>query len=192
MTLINNQIGNGIPIYLTDMEVFDQTYKSYYHSLRFYASRFVHPDDAEDIIENLFLKLWKKKQAFKSTEHLQSFLYHAVKNACLDFIKVEKNSIQRNTAFSESQSEINEDPLHSLIKAEVLGEIYRAVNNLPSQCRKVIRMGYLEGLDNAEIASEMGLSEQTVKNYKVRALALLKDKLSGNAFMLFLFLIHWK
>lgn len=185
-------INTDTPVFLSDTVCFDQTYKSYYHPLCFYASKFVDPDDAEDLIENLFLKLWNKKQQFESTTHLQAFLYHAVRNACLDFKKSKKNKLELHEPVSENQPLPGDDQLHHLIKAEVLAEIYRAVNNLPSQCSKVIRMGYLEGMNNAEIADELGLSEQTVKNYKGRGLTILKDKLSGSAFTMLLLLVHWR
>ncbi|RKR79997.1 RNA polymerase sigma-70 factor (ECF subfamily) [Mucilaginibacter gracilis] len=180
------------PIYLSDMVVFDQTYKSYYHPLCFYASKFVGRNEAEDIIENLFLKFWNRKQVFKDTAHMQASLYQSVRNACLDFLRSPKNKNHIDTTILEAQSSATENHLSLLIKAEVMAEIYRAVNDLPSQCSKVIRMGYLEGLNNSEIAKELGLSEQTVKNYKGRGLSLLKDKLSGSAFTMLLLLITWK
>lgn len=176
------------PIQLSDPTVFDEVYKSYYHPLHFYAARFVQPEDAEDIIENLFLKCWNKKQAFSTTLHLQAFLYHAVKNACLDHIKVSRNKEQRHLRVAHLETSSPADHLHRIIQAEVLAEIYRAINDLPPQCSKVIKLGYIDGLNNMEIASTLGLSEQTVKNYKCRGLILLKDKLSGNAFAL-LFLL---
>jgi RNA polymerase sigma-70 factor (family 1) len=192
MRTADQQIIPTAPVFLSDVAVFDLAYKSYYHPLCFYAAKFVPADDAEDLIENLFLKLWNKKQVFESPAHLQAFLYHAVRNACLDFKKSKKNNLQLHEPVSENQPLPGVDHLQHLIQAEVLAEIYRAVNNLPSQCSKVIRMGYLEGFNNAEIADELGLSEQTVKNYKGRGLTLLKDKLSGSAFTLLLLLIHWK
>lgn len=180
------------PLHLNDEVVFDRTYKSYYHPLCFYAAKFVSADDAEDIVENLFLRLWNKKQVFESTAHMQAFLYVAVKNACFDWIKVNKNAGQRHDRAAADSSPINEDHLDTLIKAEVLAEIYRAVNNLPAQCSKVIRMGYLEGLSNTEIAEQLGLSEQTVKNHKSRGLTILRENLSDGAFTLLLLLVHWK
>ena len=174
------------PVHMGDMTAFDLTYKSYYHPLCFYAGKFVDEDDAQDIIESLFLKLWKKKQVFKNSEHLKAALYHAVRNACLDFLKVAKNASLRYETIAREHTVLNEDHLHLMIRAESLAEIYRAVNELPPQCSKVIRMSYLEGMSNAEISAELGLSDQTVKNHKGRGLSLLKDKLSGEKLLLLL------
>lgn len=179
-------------IYISDLAVFDQTYKTYFHPLHYYAKSFVDPDDAKDIIENLFLKVWKNKQTFKNLFHLKSFLYQSVKNACLDFIKVSQNDKIRSKTFLDRHNSDTADHLNTLIEAEVLGDIYRAINDLPTQCSKIIWMSYFEGLSNSEIAEKLGLSEQTIKNHKGRGLNLLKGRLSGDAFALFLLFITWK
>lgn len=178
------------PVSMGDMVAFDLTYKSYYHPLCFYASKFVDKDETQDIIESLFLKLWRKKQVFENEEHIKAFLYHAVRNACLDFIKVAKNESLRYEVIAREQVFLNEDHLHLMIKAESLAEIYRAVNELPSQCSKVIRMSYFEGLSNAEICTELGLSDQTVKNYKGRGLNILKDRLSSDKLLLLMLFFY--
>ncbi len=188
MMMHNDHTNLETPIQLNDPAVFDVVYKSYYHPLRFYAAKFVQPEDAEDIIENLFLKCWNKQQQFDTTLHMQAFLYHAVKNACIDHIKVSKNAAQRHLRIAHSEEAVPADHLHRIIHAEVLAEIYRAVNDLPPQCSKVIKLGFIEGMNNSEIASTLGLSEQSVKNYKGRGLILLKNKLSGSAFALLILL----
>lgn len=165
---------------------FDTAFKSYFHPLRFYATKFVPKDDAEDLVENLFLKLWNKKQVFDSPAHLQAFLYHAIRNACLDFIKLSK--WDKTDVIADDLLIADGGHLRYMIEAEAIAEIYRAINELPPQCSKVIRMGYLEGLKNAEISEKLGLSSQTVKNYKMRGLNILKKKLSDGTLILFIML----
>ncbi|WP_316792022.1 RNA polymerase sigma factor [Pedobacter frigoris] len=186
LKLHRNYSGFEGAIQLNDGATFEEAFRSYYQPLRFYAIKFVSEDDAEDLVENLFLKLWNKKQQFESPAHLQAFLYHAIRNACLDNIKLSKKG--KTDELSDALLIADDDHLRSMIHAESIAEIYRAVNGLPSQCSKVIRMGYLEGLNNAEIAEKLGLSEQTIKNYKVRGLGLLKQRLSDSSFVLFLLL----
>ena len=186
MELHRNYLGYEGTINLSDRLSFDTAYRSYFQPLRFYASKFISKDDAEDIIENLFLKLWNKQKEFKSAVHLQAFLYHAIKNACLDYLRVSKTS--RTDELTETSSIADNDHLRYMIQAEAIAEIYREVNELPSQCSKVIKMGYLDGMNNEEIARELGLSQQTVKNHKVRGLGILRQKLNESSFMLFLLL----
>lgn len=173
--------------------VFDDAFKSYYHPLCFYAAGFVAAEDAEDLVENLFIKLWNNHQVFKSPLHLKNFLYLAVRNACLDFIKASKSADKRYHDYvaGSNTDNLQPDHLQHLIKAETFGEIYRAINDLPSQCSKVIRMSYLEGYSNKEIAKALGVSEQAIKNYKAKGLNKLKDSLPGAAFTLLLMMANW-
>lgn len=168
-------------INLGDTAIFDQIYRSYYPALRFFATRYVGNEESEDIVENLFLRLWKQKKVFDDTVHVQSFLYLSVKNACLDYIKVQARKERKNELLLQQIQSLENDYLHSMIRSEVIAEIYRAINNLPSQCGKVVYMDFVEGLNNEEIARELALSVQTVKNHKVRALKMLKQQFPGNA-----------
>lgn len=170
-------------INLSERKVFELTYQSYYHPLRFYATKYIG-SDAEDIIENLFIKLWHKQHEFESPLHLKAFLYRATRNACLNHIKSNKRQVLFSEELAEDIPIDEQDHLNLIIQAEIRAEIYRAVYQLPAQCSKVIAMSFLENFSNAEIASELNLSEQTVKNLKVMGLKLLKAKLSGRAFTL--------
>lgn len=176
-------------VHLNERNAFELTYQSFYHPLCYYAARYVG-SEAEDIIENLFVKLWDKKQVFESETHLKAFLYQATRNACLNYLKATKRHGITGEEIPENIPAADHDHLSTIIQAEIRAEIYRAVHQLPAQCSKVIAMSFLEGLSNAEIAQAMNRSEQTVKNLKVQGLHLLKDKLSGRAFIL-LVLAHW-
>lgn len=180
---------NSNPIYLSERSVFELTYQSFYHPLSFYATKYVG-SEAEDIIENLFVKLWDKKQVFESPIHLKAFLYRSTRNACLNYLKSNKRHSISVDDLPESITIDEKDHLSVIIHAEIMAEIYRAVHQLPTQCSKVIALSFLESLSNTEIAQELNLSEQTVKNLKVLGLKILKAKLSGSAFTFFM-LAFW-
>lgn len=167
-------------INLGENVVFEEVYKLYYPSLRFFATKYVGDEESEDIIETLFFRLWKQKRTFRNVSHMRAFLYQATKNACLDFIKMAGRKHRNHDFIILQANAIENDHLHEIIRSEVVSEIYRAINKLPTQCRKVIHMEFVDGLNNQEIAKELALSIQTVKNHKVRALKLLKQQLSGN------------
>ncbi len=171
------------PFSMGEEAAFDWTYRIYHQPLRFYSAKFVGPEDAQDVVENLFLRLWQKRQQIESKEHLQALLYNAARNACLNYLKTSKNAFNRGEAFEKGKPQTQDSYQEEMIRAEVLAEIYRAINNLPSQCSKVISMSYIGGLTNNEIAVQMGLPEQVVKNYKLRGIKILKDNLSGTAML---------
>jgi len=186
MLLHDGQHGDEglFPLNMGEEAAFEHTFKAYHAPLRYYCEQLTGADDAsEDIVSHLFLKLWQKQVVFESSEHTQAFLYRAAKNACLDYIRNERRAAEKKDILALDPGETPEDYLHAFIKTEVWAELYRAIESLPSQCCKVITMSYLEGLTNQEIADEMDLSLQTVKNYKIRGLGLLKDRLPDGLLM---------
>jgi RNA polymerase sigma-70 factor (family 1) len=169
------------PLNMGRRSSFEQVFMSYYHPLRFFISQKIAQDDAEDIVEDLFVRLWNNKTTFENEIHLKGFLYRSADNARKDFLKshrVSKTDHLENQDFKEVQKYDFDQ-----IKAEVYGELYRAINNLPGQCRTIISLSYIEGLTNKEIAERLSLNEQSVKNTKVRALKILKQKLPLQIFL---------
>lgn len=172
---------------LSDKIVFDELFRSYYAPLCFFCEQIIHDEDsAKDIVEDLFVKLWQKKVEFENLQHAQSYFYRSARNACLNFIKHGKVVEVTHQALMDTSELADEGHMQNMIKAEVWGELYRAIENLPSQCSKVITLSFLDGLSTEEIADEMNISIQTVRNTKVRALNTLRQTLPGNLLSLLL------
>jgi RNA polymerase sigma-70 factor (family 1) len=177
--------GDAVLLSMGDPPTFDGLFRAYFAPLRHFTADFLESDDdAKDVVEDLFVKLWQRKQCFENTQHAQAYLYRCARNACLNYLKHGRRVSLKYEILIADTGEIEEDYLTQMIRAEVWGEIYRAIENLPSQCSKVITMSYIDGNSNAEIADMLNLSLQTVKNHKVRGLHILKDILPGNLFML--------
>lgn len=170
-------------------QVFTRIYRLYFGSLCYFSFRFVGDDaDAEDIVEEVFTKLWQQSKCFNNEEHLKAYLYQAIHHASLNLLRSKAHAQERQFKFATEIPDTEESYQHNIIRSEIYGDIYRAVMELPAQSGKVIRLAYLEGMKNEEIALEMGLSVQTVKNYKLNALKILKGKLSKEVFQLLLLL----
>lgn len=168
---------------LGDPQCFESVFHKLYPALCFYAQRLVsEKKDAEDIVETFFAKAWEQKKNFESESHLKAYCYRCVKNACLTFIQQKNRSQERHTTFFRAQETIEKSCFQELIRAEVIAELHRAIAALPKQCQKVIRLSYLEGLDNRQIAAMLSLSVQTVKNHKLRGLALLRKELPSSIY----------
>jgi len=175
------------PINIGDRNNFNSIFHQYYKALCYFAERITEShNDAEDIVEELFVKLWNKQQHFESEQHLKAFLYRSTKNACLDFLKLSERANNRHTLFFMDNDQWEESYLNEIIRAEVMREIYRAIENLPKQCSKIITMSYVDGKTNQEIAQELNLSVQTIKNQKGRGLAILKGLLPLDKYQLLL------
>jgi RNA polymerase sigma-70 factor (ECF subfamily) len=93
---------------------------------------------------------------------------------------------QKQLAYLTGEKE--EFVLNEMIRAEVLKEVMNEINNLPEQCGKVLKLAYLDGLKNQEVAKVLNISVHTVKNQKARAIQLLRTRLRDRDLMAFLLL----
>jgi len=107
-------------------------------------------------------------------QHCQSYLYVAAKNACLDFLKSQHRTVEREIYFQQLHDYQEEDIENEIIRAEYWAEIYREINALPTQCSTIIKLSFIEGLNNAQIAEILNISDQTVKNQKVKGIKALR------------------
>jgi len=173
------------PLNMGEETGFERLFLLYHAPLRYFCEQLITADDlAEDIVSELFLTLWKKQMIFESAEHAQAYLYRSAKNRCLNLIRSEKSALAKTERAAGLTIDYSENYLDAFIRTEVWAELYRAVESLPSQCCQVITKSYFEGLSNQEIADDMGLSLQTVKNHKLRGLTALKDKLPDSMFII--------
>jgi RNA polymerase sigma-70 factor (ECF subfamily) len=163
--------------------------KRFYNPLCLFAERLLADRAAaEDIVGESFIKLWHKRTDFETLQNIKAFMYITVRNACLNYLKQAKRDSLSKKQLAYLTGEKEEFVLNEMIRAEVLKEIMNEINNLPEQCGKVLKLGYLEGLKNQEIAALLNISVHTVKNQKARAIQLLKLRLRDRDLMSFLLL----
>ncbi len=150
----------------------------YYPALRNFASSLLgDTSTAEDVIAEVFVILWKKHQDFGTLQNIKAFLYISTRNACINHLKkIQRDSAMKSMLTNYLSVDHEEFALNEMIRAEVLQQIYQAIEALPSQCGKVFKLCYVEGLSNSEVAEHFSISVNTVKNHKVKALGLLRLK----------------
>lgn len=166
----------------------------YYPALRNFAISLV--DDgpaAEDIVAEVFVILWKKHEDFETIQNIKAFLYISSRNACINHIKkLQRDTVMKSALTNFLSIDYEEFALNEMIRAEVLQQIYEAIEALPSQCKKVFKMCYVEGLSNSEVAEHFSISVNTVKNHKVKALGLLRLKfLNGPSMAVLAVLVYF-
>jgi len=138
---------------------------------------------AEEIADDAFVKLWERRSIYTTPEAIKAFLYRSTRNASLNYLRNSKTqSINYDKLFYLAEKE--EPSIQSqIIRAETLNLIYTSLNILPDKCRKVFTLFYLENKTYEEIAEELELSINNVRNHKMRALTLLRGQL-GDSFVL--------
>lgn len=168
-----------------NVTAFDQIFNQFYNPLCYFGNRILQDKFAtEDLVQDIFVKLWHKNEDFNSLESIKSFLYVSVRNACLNYLEKAKVKTKHADYMMAQGQATEETILHSIIEAEILREIFDTVDTLPEQCRKVIRMTFEEGKKPKEIADELGITVSTVNNQKMRGLGLLKKRLSDDGLAL--------
>lgn len=154
-------------------QAFRHIFDMFNNRLCFFADGILHdPSEAEDIVQDAFVKLWDRRWHFRDYQAIKAFLYLSIKNACRNYLKHAK-VIEKYLA--AQPAEVDEDSMmRKIIEAEVLEEVYQALQMLPEGCRKVVNLSYFQGLSNQEVADQLHISVNTVKTQKLRALRTLR------------------
>ena len=162
-----------------DDRAFKVLFEKYYASLCAFATNFVDdPDVAEDIVQEIFFKLYTDKPTFDVVVALKSYLYLATKNQCA--------RIEQEYMSSLKERETTTFFFNQIVEQELLALLSEAILDLPRQTGQVFQL-VMEGFDNAEIAEKLNLSIDSVKSHKKRGKQLLKNRLGDiTAILLFL------
>jgi len=157
---------------------FTDLFNRYYLQLCYFAEKITADNPvAQDIVSESLVKLFQRDLDFPSINQLRSFLYNTIRNACVDYLRATKRHYNFQTELSYL-GQIKEDNIEGLIiRAEVLGAIHAAIKDLPDRYKKIIELSLLEGKTNEEIAIDIGIAGQSVRNRKSEGLKLLRTKL---------------
>ncbi|MGB8190266.1 MAG: RNA polymerase sigma-70 factor [Chitinophagaceae bacterium] len=170
-----------------DESALEVIFQHYYPPLCFYARKIIRDaEESRDIVTNVFTVFWQKSFNFPDHQKIKSFLYISVRNACYDFLdklKTKDKAQKEIRHYTEVTEEINPAELEE-IRSKVWESVYSEIQALPNQMKTVFKMLYFDGLKTKEISEKMNLSEQTVRNYKINAIALLKKKIFTEDFLL--------
>jgi RNA polymerase sigma-70 factor (ECF subfamily) len=165
-----------------DLFHFEALFNKYYAGLCYYAYKFVQNKEvAKDLVQDVFVMSWDKRNDFTTELNIKNYLYISLRNSCLNYLRhsvVEKKFIE----LSDINAHENEKGLTNLIKAELVMSIREAIDKLPEGCRMVLKLAYFEGLKNDEIATELGISINTVKTQRQRAMKLMRLSLTSSTY----------
>lgn len=133
-------------------------------------------DAAKDIVQQVFLKLWQKKDSIEIRGSVKSYLHRAVVNGSLNYIEKHKRIQLADTLIDEGmQAEADSKTKLSDEKIEL--EIKKAINELPDKCNLVFSLSRFSGMTNAEIADNLQISVKAVEKHIGKALKTLRHSL---------------
>ncbi|WP_316817639.1 RNA polymerase sigma-70 factor [Pedobacter nyackensis] len=153
-------------------------FKLHSKSLAYFTNRMLEDKaEADDIVSKCFLKLWQKHEDFKTVQNIKAFLYISCRNACLDYLASLKVRTASQEKYIMHLQQGEETILYDVIQTEVLDLVNKEIEELPDKMKVIFKMLYFEGKSTTEISEELGLSIQTVRNQKTKAIAILKNSL---------------
>jgi RNA polymerase sigma-70 factor (ECF subfamily) len=160
------------------LEKFRALYKQYAPALIFYAARFVDASMAEDIVHDVFLRIWNKRAFIFWEDGMQTYLYNAVRHSCLDYLKHQNVKthfeITMLTKVKIEELYYNETPTLLWQDDNRLQSIYKAIDALPERCREIFVMAYIEERKTSEIASLLNISKRTVEAQLYKGLKYIR------------------
>src|SRR6185369_12691721 len=149
-----------------DTQAYKRLFLLFYPSLVNFAASIIKSKElAEEIVSDVFIKIWEKRQHLEKIENLSFYLFTAVKNRCVnqfnDFrIRTEININDVTVEFKS----LYHDPEQKMISAEAIRQIQEAIDELPTKCRLIFKLVKEEGLKYKEVAELLQLSVKTVEN----------------------------
>lgn len=158
-----------------DKEIFEKVYREYYIPLCYYCLRYIEKfEDSEEIVQDLFLKLWEKHKELEINSSLKAYLYRAVQNYALNYLSKKKTKekyllIQSGQYYNNSDkgnAKLEEDELRLILKQAIL--------KMPEKRRQIFELSRFDGLKYSKIASNLSISVKTVESQITKSLKYLR------------------
>ncbi|MBD0375159.1 MAG: RNA polymerase sigma-70 factor [Flavisolibacter sp.] len=162
-----------------DEAAFEQVFKTYFKTLHSYALSLLKEEaTAEEMVQNVFFKLWERAEHLSLSGTVAAYLYRAVHNECMNYLKHRKVKATHQQYLAWSTKGNTDSVSGKLSGKELENRLQQAINELPEQCRIIFQLSRFEELRYREIAEHLDLSVKTVENQMGKALKYLRAKLS--------------
>jgi RNA polymerase sigma-70 factor (ECF subfamily) len=180
MEYSHQQLINGIKN--GDVVVFEELYKQYYIFLCLIAEHIVrNPSDAEEIVSDVFIKLWNIREKIEIVTSLKAYLVKAVHNTSINFIEQSKTRNKLTECLDNSDYKLlawdGDYPLGQLYEKDILNILDHGINMLPDGCRQIFILSRNENMKYSDIATKLGISINTVKTQMKIAFSRLRETL---------------
>lgn len=149
-----------------DENAFKYFFDTYYDNLCNFVNSYLRDETlSEDVVQNIFIYLWEKKDSLPSNCSIKSYLYTASKNKSLNQLRNIKNKNRIVGELLTQPELISDEKADLFLEFEELKTIIsNAIDGLPTQCKTIYQLSRDEGLTNKEIAEKLGITVKTVEN----------------------------
>ena len=166
-----------------NQRAFEELFWGFFSAGRQFVKSFqVDDSSADDILQEVFIHIWDKRQAFKSEDHFKAYFYKALRNNTVKYITRNKHVLNLESA----ENKESDDVLLKITEIEFNREISRAISLLSEKRREIILLS-MSGKSEQMIADTLNISINTVKNQKTKAYAFLRQELKDISSFVLLF-----
>ncbi len=159
-------------------KVYEKLFREFYVPLCKYAHSILRDvDEAEDMVQKTFCKLWEQRDDIEIHTSIKSYLYRIVHNDCINKIKQHTIRSEHNEHYAYEKDRLSNDVENRVLANELQQQVELVVNSMPPRCREIFTMSRQQQLSYAEIAKELDISVNTVETQVVKALRLLRNGL---------------
>lgn len=161
-----------------DKDAFKQLYDHYWNDIYYVALGFLKsPEWSQDIIQEVFIKIWQKRATLTSIEQFKSYIFIIARNELISALRQKMRTDGQQDRYRQLLPEQYTSADQSLAVRELETQIGEAVQQLPEQQQRIFRMTRQEGLSHDEIADQLGIARKTVANNITKTLNHIRDYL---------------
>jgi len=173
-----------------DRSAFSTIFSVYYTDLVMFAITILNnADSSQEIVQDMFVKLWEDREKIVINTSLKSFLLKSVQNKCLDLLRHQKIKERYSSEFNHTALIHDYDTEGYVLRSELEFNIEKILNELPAEIAESFRLNRYEGLKYHEIAERLRVSQRTVEVRISKALQVLRERLK-DYFIIALFAIN--
>jgi RNA polymerase sigma-70 factor (ECF subfamily) len=172
-------------------KAFKKVFTIYYPRLEKYACHFIaNHQEAEDIVQDVFVQVWEKREAIKTDSNFDSYLFTLVRNRCLNALKkqvAEQKFIGKIQAKSEELYNISFGVDDEFLSMEILlhEQLEKIIVEMPERCQSAFRLKWFEGKKIREISEIMGISTTMVDKHLAKGMEIMRQKMKPEMFLFF-------
>jgi RNA polymerase sigma-70 factor, ECF subfamily len=168
-------------------DAFHQVFNLYYNVLcRFAAGYLQDTDDAQEIVQQVFINLWQNRDTINPQGHIKSYLFTSVKNRCLNHIR-DRKKFRSYYLDVEVELEFPVSEKDNLIEKDLEKQLEKALDKLPEKCREIFMLCRFEDMKYKEVAQKLDISQKTVEAQMSKALRILREELKD----IWILIIFW-
>jgi RNA polymerase sigma-70 factor (ECF subfamily) len=175
-----------------EKEAFQELYGRYVQKIYHFSLSYLNNEtDAEELVQDVFLKVWEKREMLDSSQNIKAYIFKIAINTIYDFIRRKNIESAFNDFAKENYETSSNNTWDTVILEEMKTVLNKLVCKMPEQRRRVYTLSKEKGFSNEEIAIKLNLSKRTVENQLYRAISFLKVQLKNESALALLFFYMW-